>query len=57
MLALKTSAADMGERLLLSEVNHYRTRWVRALLVTAQYRGGGRCVVSMRSENKKGWKG
>jgi hypothetical protein len=57
MLVFKTSAADVGKWLLLSEVNHYSTRLV---LISLRYTpiwgaGGGRCVLSMRTENKKGW--
>jgi hypothetical protein len=53
MLAFKTSDADMGKWLLLSEVNHYSTRLVLSSFSYTPIWGGG--VVSMRTENKKGW--
>jgi hypothetical protein len=61
MLAFSTSAADMGKRLLLSEVNYWYTfgaevPWLHRNMrgTGCHTEGGGRCVVSMISENKKG---
>jgi hypothetical protein len=49
MLAFKTSAADIVERLLLSEVNHYTRRLLLRSLSYTPISG------ATRSENKKGW--
>jgi hypothetical protein len=49
MLAFKTSAADIGRQLLLSEVNTYGTRLVMLSLSYIPI------WEAMRSENIKGW--